>query len=188
MKSIAYFDPNAESSLGISGKVTFTEVSKRITKVRVELSGLAPGEHGIHLHESGDLSVGCKGACSHYNPRNTAHGSRTNPESPRHAGDLCNNVLADKFGNVDYTYEDDILTVNPTLGRAVVVHKWPDDLGFGGYSKLTYPEVSRLCKQRGYRVIPRTRSALVDKLNSESKKTGNAGQRIACAVVGRMKC
>ena len=34
----------------------------------LNLSGLAPGKHGFHVHQNGDLSDSCKGAGGHFNP------------------------------------------------------------------------------------------------------------------------
>ena len=33
------------------------------------IDGLAPGEHGLALHEAGDVSQGCASLGDHYNPR-----------------------------------------------------------------------------------------------------------------------
>ena len=49
------------------------------------------------------------------------------------------------------------------IGRCVVIHEDKDDLGKGG---LTRGKVTD------------------DKLREESLKTGNAGKRIACGVIG----
>ena len=48
-----------------------------ITFVRIvgELSGLSPGLHGFHIHETGDLSDECRGAGGHYNPGGRQHGA-----------------------------------------------------------------------------------------------------------------
>ena len=37
---------------------------------KLNLTGLAPGKHGFHVHANGDLSQGCKGAGGHFNPYN----------------------------------------------------------------------------------------------------------------------
>ena len=33
------------------------------------LDGLEPGEHGLAVHEAGDVSRGCHSLGDHYNPR-----------------------------------------------------------------------------------------------------------------------
>ena len=69
----------------------------------------------------------------------------------------------------------------------VVVHALPDDLGLQGtlindqfveYKKLSEKNLKILCSQRNYKDVKQTQ--MINKLNKESKSTGNAGQRIAC--------
>src|SRR5215218_5785323 len=50
--------------------------------------GVEPGEHGIHIHETGDISPDFEAAGEHANPTHTQHGFN-NPEGP-HSGDLEN--------------------------------------------------------------------------------------------------
>jgi superoxide dismutase, Cu-Zn family len=38
---------------GIKGTVTLTEASSGIVIIEIEASGLEPGPHGVHLHETG---------------------------------------------------------------------------------------------------------------------------------------
>ena len=37
------------------------------------LDGLEPGEHGLAVHEAGDVSKGCHSLGDHYNPRLEIH-------------------------------------------------------------------------------------------------------------------
>ena len=138
------------------GIITFTEHNNFVF-VEIEFSGMKPNStHAIHIHEFGDLSGGCETLGGHWNPYRKTHGSREFPESPRHAGDLINNIHTDKYGNFRYRYEDELLRVSgkySILGKSVVVHESEDDLGRGG--------------------------------NDESLKNGNAGHRIMCGVIGK---
>jgi Cu-Zn family superoxide dismutase len=95
MSAICVFTNNMTKN--ISGKVEFTE-TKRGLQIKINISGISPGKHGFHIHEYGDLSEGCGSLCSHYNPTNSYHGSRTSVE--RHLGDL-GNVIANEKGVVD---------------------------------------------------------------------------------------
>lgn len=152
--AIAYFDP-AHNSYGIGGVVRFHQCAPGSpTKVHFDFRGIKPGAvHAIHIHEYGNLTEGCKSAGAHWNPTGSVHGS-IRVGGPRHAGDLINNIQGDDQGKFVFTYSDPMVTLEDggAIGRTVVLHAKPDDLGLGG--------------------------------NAESKKTGNAGDRIACSVIG----
>ncbi|MDO8862986.1 superoxide dismutase family protein [Haliea sp. E1-2-M8] len=97
--------------------------------VTVDLEGLEPGPHGIHIHEVGDCSADdASSAGGHFNPQDTSHGSPDAAE--RHAGDM-GNIEADGDGRVDteLTFRGLALS-GPTsiLDRAVVIHLKKDDL------------------------------------------------------------
>uniref|UniRef100_A0A6I9SD65 Superoxide dismutase [Cu-Zn] n=1 Tax=Elaeis guineensis var. tenera TaxID=51953 RepID=A0A6I9SD65_ELAGV len=69
----------------------------------------------------------------HFNPAGKEHGA---PEDEnRHAGDL-GNVTAGEDGTVNFSIIDKQIPLsgpNSIIGRAVVVHADPDDLGKGGH-------------------------------------------------------
>lgn len=111
-----------------SGTVTFVQVGN---KVRIEafVTGLTPGEHGFHIHESGDCSApDAMSAKGHFNPGGKPHGHPQGHE--RHAGDLPN-LVADASGNASFKGEVSLLTLEEgpysIIGRSVVVHAAPDD-------------------------------------------------------------
>lgn len=161
--ALAVFDPEAATGRGISGAVRFSQPHpSRPTLVKIDVSGFAPGTtHGIHVHRCGDLSSGCASACDHFNPLKHLHGNRALYGRDRHVGDLCNNITADDNGRASVRYYDDLVSLSgphSVVGRAVVIHADPDDLG----------------KYRGDGTPQ----------GAESGKTGNAGKRIACAVIG----
>jgi len=101
-------------------------------RIDVNVSGLPPGTHGIHIHGVGK----CEGpaftnAGPHLNPTSKKHG-KDNPEGP-HAGDLLNlEVNADGLGKAS------LLDQNVTLGQgqsslfheggtSLVIHANADD-------------------------------------------------------------
>src|SRR5690242_13608162 len=71
-----------------AGAITFTQSGDKV-HVTGEITGLAPGKHGIHIHDKGDLSApDLMSTGPHYNPDKHAHGGPST--SPVHAGDLGN--------------------------------------------------------------------------------------------------
>ena len=97
--------------------------------MRGTLTGLSQGLHGFHVHDKGDLGNGCLNAAGHFNPENQTHGAPT--DTVRHVGDL-GNVQAMSDGSVNVNMDDSIIQLNgrhSIIGRALVVHANPDDLG-----------------------------------------------------------
>ena len=95
-------------------------------------SGLAPGEHGLHIHETGECSApDFESAGGHFNPADAQHGL-LNPEGP-HAGDLPNLVVAED-GTADYLVTTALITLeegDTSLfdgdGSALMIHEGADD-------------------------------------------------------------
>ncbi|KAI4372600.1 hypothetical protein MLD38_010811 [Melastoma candidum] len=121
------------NSDGVSGTVYFTQEGDGPTTVTGSLSGLKPGLHGFHVHALGDTTNGCMSTGPHFNPAGKEHGA---PEDEnRHAGDLGNVTVGDD-GTATFTIIDKQIPLcgpNSIIGRAVVVHADPDDLGKGGH-------------------------------------------------------
>ncbi|XP_074339637.1 superoxide dismutase [Cu-Zn]-like isoform X1 [Apium graveolens] len=121
------------SSTGVSGTIYFTQEGDGSTTVTGSVSGLAPGPHGFHVHALGDTTNGCMSTGPHYNPAGKEHGA---PEDEnRHAGDL-GNVTVGEDGTASFTIVDKQIPLTgpgSIIGRAVVVHADPDDLGKGGH-------------------------------------------------------
>ena len=90
--------------------------------------------HGFHVHEAGDLSEKCMGACAHFNPYNKNHGGPNSYE--RHVGDL-GNIYFDKKGIANINMIDTYIKLRGTkanvIGRSFIIHADPDDLGMGGH-------------------------------------------------------
>uniref|UniRef100_A0A5K3F5Z8 Superoxide dismutase [Cu-Zn] n=1 Tax=Mesocestoides corti TaxID=53468 RepID=A0A5K3F5Z8_MESCO len=117
---------------GVKGVARFTQVGDSV-EVHAEIEGLKPGKHGFHVHEFGDTTNGCISAGAHFNPHNKNHGSPDAAE--RHVGDL-GNVVADASGKATYSITDKVISLSgehSVVGRCLVVHADPDDLGLGGH-------------------------------------------------------
>jgi Cu-Zn family superoxide dismutase len=116
----------------VSGVIHFQQEGEGTT-VTGKVQGLTPGKHGFHVHALGDTTNGCLSTGPHFNPNNKEHGA---PEDTiRHAGDL-GNITAGEDGVAEVSLQDlqiPLTGVNSIIGRAVVVHADPDDLGKGGH-------------------------------------------------------
>lgn len=113
-----------------SGTVTFTQMGSGV-RVVAEVMGVPEGQHGFHIHETGDCSApDASSAGGHFNPTDAPHGAPTNAADQRHVGDLGNlDAGADSTGTYDRT--DTILSLqgpNAIIGKAVILHSGADDL------------------------------------------------------------
>ena len=111
-----------------SGTVTFERSGDKV-RVVANLSGLSPGAHGFHIHEKGDCSApDATSAGGHFNPTSKAHGD---PGTGEHHGGDMPALMADAAGNakLDATLDSVMIGsgAGDIVGRAVVVHKDPDD-------------------------------------------------------------
>lgn len=118
-------------SEGVTGTILFAQEGDGPTTVAGSISGLKPGLHGFHVHALGDTTNGCMSTGPHFNPFDKEHGA---PEDEnRHAGDLGNVTAgADGVANVSIVDKQiPLIGAHSIVGRAIVVHADPDDLGKG---------------------------------------------------------
>ena len=131
---------NAQSSQQVimhdaSGKNVGTATLKPGTssvEVQLDLSGLPPGEHALHFHETPKCDApSFESAGAHLNPAGKQHGLE-NPLGP-HSGDM-NNVKVSKDGRLKTTITNKRVTVGSgpaslsSSGAALVIHANPDDM------------------------------------------------------------
>lgn len=121
-----------KNSDGVFGHLILTQTNEGV-HIQGQVSGLAPGKHGFHVHALGDVSNGCTTTGAHYNPTNSTHGAPT--AEVRHAGDL-GNIEADETGVAHVNITDKMISLggkHSILGRAIVIHTGEDDMGLGGH-------------------------------------------------------
>ncbi|SMC83745.1 superoxide dismutase family protein [Novosphingobium sp. B1] len=125
----------AEASLQNStgapvGKASIEQRGAELALV-VNVKGLSPGPHGIHLHTTGKCEApGFTTAGGHLNPTSHQHGTM-NPAGP-HLGDLPNIVVtSDGRGSLRHSIagsgQDTLANLFDADGTALVVHAGPDD-------------------------------------------------------------
>lgn len=114
----------------VTGTVEFIEAPEGV-RVVANIMGLEEGQHGFHVHETGDCSApDASSAGGHFAPEGSPHGAPTDAADQRHTGDL-GNVEADSAGSASYERVDEQIRLsgaNSIIGKAVVVHADPDDL------------------------------------------------------------
>ena len=133
------------------GSATLTQTASGEVLVRAEASGLEPGVHGFHIHETGvcDPATGFESAGGHYvGEGDPKHGL---VEGGPHAGDMANQtvaadgtLVAEAF-NPRVTLDGDTNPLADADGSALMIHSGADDY--------------------------------------ESQPGGDAGSRVACAVI-----
>jgi Cu-Zn family superoxide dismutase len=140
--------PSARADIkgdGISGTATFREVPARksgaddpkftasatLVEVTIEVTGLKPGAHGVHLHAVGKCEAPFTSAGGHFDP---GPASQMDPDTnhPYHMGDLPN-IVADQGGKASYTavtsrvtLSSGPLSVFDADGTAIIIHANPD--------------------------------------------------------------
>lgn len=122
-------EPKSDSK--VSGTAVFTEENGTVSMLAT-LTGLEPGIHAIHVHQSSDCSSpDGKSTGGHWNPTNEPHG-KWGAEAGYHKGDI-GNFTADENGNATVNFstnewcigcEDETKNI---LGKAIIVHAGTDD-------------------------------------------------------------
>ena len=124
-------EPKSESN--VTGTVTFVQDKYNYVKMVANLTGLTPGTHAIHIHETADCSSDDgKSSGGHWNPTGQAHGAWKSDKG-FHKGDI-GNFVANEQGEGLVTMhtnewcmgcDDDTKNI---IGKAIIVHQGEDDL------------------------------------------------------------
>lgn len=121
---------NSASGSSVTGTATFKQVDATTVKMSLEVQGLTPGEHALHLHQNGDCSApDASSAGGHWNPTGMEHGKRG--EGQFHAGDVIN-LTADADGKVSWSQDIKGWTIGGDestniLNKGIIIHDKLDD-------------------------------------------------------------
>lgn len=123
-----------------AGRVSLFQTPAGV-RLQVDATGLAPGQHGFHIHTNGacdpaaDATTGQPvafgAAGGHFDPHATKHhGAPGDAPTQSHAGELPN-LQADANGRATLQYVNAHVTLSPgersVLGRSLIVHANLDD-------------------------------------------------------------
>jgi len=155
------------------GDATLTQMAHGVVIV-AELSGLPPGQHGMHIHAIGKCEPPAfTSAGGHFNPTGHKHGY--NAEAGPHMGDMPNLIVAS-----DGKATVDVYVADLSLGDSGVA------------SGTSTPEKAaggaQTASSAAHNVFDRGGAALVIHAKVDdyaSDPAGNSGDRIACGVIER---
>lgn len=124
---------------GISGRVELVEGQPgmgKVVQITMLVTGLKPGQHGVHLHAVGKCTPDFTAAGGHFDP-GPAGNMDPDANHPFHMGDLPNiEVAANGRGTMKaltsrVTLSQGPLSVFDADGTAIIIHGNPDQMTTG---------------------------------------------------------
>lgn len=156
--AILHPDKHYSKNNKVKGTVYFTQKNNKLY-IKYKIQNLPKGYHGFHIHKYGDLTQGCKTAGPHFTTyKKNIHGGPNTKK--RHNGDL---------GNI-YNIRQNISGSKVIATRILNINKCNKNSIIGRSI-----------------IVHKNRDDLGKGNNAESLKTGNAGPRLACGVIGISK-
>jgi len=116
---------NIEATCKFTGSVQGSLILRgddRVVHIQGIITGLDEGKHGLHVHQTGNISSSCNASGAHYNPDNV-----TDDAIKHNFG----NIEARADGAADVLLDFTDVGLDELLDRALVVHENEDDLGIG---------------------------------------------------------
>ncbi len=115
------------------GTVILTEGPNGVL-ISADVTGLSPGAHGFHIHETGACTPDFSAAGGHFAPGGEGHGFQH--DDGFHAGDLPNLqagadgvARADVFTDKITLAADADISIFDADGSAIIIHAKPDSYG-----------------------------------------------------------
>ncbi|KAL0841768.1 hypothetical protein ABMA28_014032 [Loxostege sticticalis] len=128
LQAIVHLRPDAES--GVEGTLIFTQiVPNGPVTIEGNVTGLAPGLHGVHVHQTGAIKDNCKDIGPHFIAYYGRHGGPR--DHIRHVGDL-GNIKAEEGAPVTVKIVDHLISLagpRSIVGRSLAISKDEDDYG-----------------------------------------------------------
>ena len=182
--------------------------------IQYRITGLTDGEHGFHIHRYGDLTDGCTSACEHFDPQTQILESkiatweqalgflrdgRGGPKKNSRTGQIERVIYVGQYQYSADEIQERISKMSNQLSRR---HHGGLDTKmrhFGDLGNITSSDgvaEGKLFLDKGrlntssYGILGRMiivhadRDDLGKGGDEESLKTGNAGKRLACGVIG----
>ncbi|UII30586.1 superoxide dismutase family protein [Fulvivirga ulvae] len=122
---------SSASGSSLTGEATFTDLGGGDVTFKLTVENATPGEHALHLHETGDCSApDATSAGGHWNPAEVKHGKRA-VDHQYHAGDIANlEVGEDGKGILTATVSGWTIggpDSTNIINKAIIIHAQADD-------------------------------------------------------------